>query len=345
MQTSASARILDLISDVDAPYTSYNVYGYEGRSKIEAWISDARGVRIWKNIDSSSSQAGTFAYTPGDGASPGWRYGDEPYAEVFSLDACRFYLPVSINHNYRSRGIFSNTARGRRAAERAIARFEQTPDFLDAEHSLYVDRISPIGHVRVKYMIESIELETAFRVPFILDPTCDRALYSETRLAVIEYSHTDRATDIIARIGRLLDRLSLVAHISAVDLRSELRAIEIPERVSYYAIEQIAEYRECWRVLEQIEQAAGRLLACYDTNQIPANRVTVRDRVEWLEIDESHIDYALPQPWVDAVRASTGFDAPGSVVWEYPAGSFVGRPHALTAEAEQAIARYEAKRS
>jgi hypothetical protein len=51
-------------------------------------------------------------------------------------------------------------------------------------------------------------------------------------------------------------------------------------------------------------------------------------------------DTALPQPWVDAVKARTG-EYPRAFVWCYDQNRTFGAPYPLTAAARALLARYE----
>ena len=55
-------------------------------------------------------------------------------------------------------------------------------------------------------------------------------------------------------------------------------------------------------------------------------------------------DTAIPQPWADDVRDTTGIYPVGHVVWCYDGGSLCGYPVALTPEGQKALGNYAAGR-
>lgn len=73
-------------------------------------------------------------------------------------------------------------------------------------------------------------------------------------------------------------------------------------------------------------------------------KTTVREMVKALQLDESRIDYALPQTWVDDVYEKTGVYPAGLVVWSYektPDGpSYFGYPVALNKQGRSMLLRY-----
>ena len=79
--------------------------------------------------------------------------------------------------------------------------------------------------------------------------------------------------------------------------------------------------------LRQIDRSIGAELTARDLIKFllaESASETVRDRLHRLGLDGAGIDTALPQQWVDDMRARTGFYAPGRVVWSYQPGGPAG---------------------
>lgn len=135
----------------------YPIFGADEQIKIRGWLS-GRGVNVWRNVNLSDPNVGTFTFTPNywipdvedpdlHQKAPHWRFGTSGPVEIVRDDSrFLFFDATSVMKT------FSLSRRGLNAAWKEIGRIL----FAEGEYPREV----PIGTLHVKLTVEPIDYVT-----------------------------------------------------------------------------------------------------------------------------------------------------------------------------------------
>lgn len=156
---------------------------FDPSGAVVRWLTEGRGVAIWRNVDLGSPNVGALSFTPNDdtyaeGSPPHWSV---RYVETRTEAAgFLFYERTQIVDER------TDTPAGLRAVERIANRLNAGELVKEA----------PIGTVYEAFTIERHEYETVARVPLV--DGSDRPLATRYVWAVVRWSAIDRREEATA---------------------------------------------------------------------------------------------------------------------------------------------------